>query len=134
MDMCKLNPLDREVAELNERVADARQKIALLAENREVIGQMLSTCRVSTVSTVCGNVTLWLERGDLPKARTILGRLKLRSKLATGPDQLAVFVDTQHPAVQLAYYRPGPGPKDRCKIVTEERTQTHRHFSLACPS
>ena len=135
MDKSQMNPLDREMAELNEKIGEAQKRLDLLVRNRAVIEQVMQACSVSTVCTVCGELTLWIRQDDLAKARHILGKLKLASKQAAGADRLCVFLKTEHPEIGLAYYRAAPDPAhSRCKIVTEEKTETHRYYSLVCPN
>ena len=135
MDKSQVNPLDREVAELNEKIGEAQKRLELLARNRQVVEQVMQACSVSTVCTVCGELSLWIRQDDLTKARCILGKFKLSGKQAAGATRLCVFLKTEHPEIGLAYYRAAPDPAhSRCKIVTEEKTETHKHYSLVCPS
>ena len=128
MDKSQMNPLDREVAELNDKIGEAQKRLELVTRNRAVIEQVMQACSVSTVCTVCGELSLWIRQDDLTRARCILGKLKLSGKQASGATQLCVFLKSEHPEIGLAYYRPAPDPAhSRCKIVTEEKTETHRY-------
>ena len=135
MDKWQMNPLDRALAELNDQLGEAKKMLDLLDKNRDLVRQVSESCGVSTVCTTGGEVTLWIKRDDLPKARTILGRLKVTGRHASGENQLCVFLKTDQPEIQLAYYRPAPDPAhSRCKIVTQEETKTTKHYALVCPS
>ena len=133
MHRLETNPLDREVHDLKAEIDNIERRLTLLERHRTVIAQVSVRCPVSTVCTVGDRLCLWIDRVDLPKARAVLGRIKLVVKHASGPNQLAVFLDTENPDIQLAYSRPAPDPaKSRCKIVAEERVQTHKTYSLVC--
>jgi hypothetical protein len=134
MDKWDMNPLDRATAELSEKIAEKQKTLELLAWNRELIKRVMQACNVSTVCAGYGQVTLWIEQSDLPKARPIVGKLTLRAKQASGPNRLCVFLKSEQPEVGLAYYRPAPDPAHgRCKIVTEVKVESHTYHSLVCP-
>lgn len=133
MHRLETNPLNREVHDLKAEIDKIKSRLKLLERHRAEIEQVTAACPVSTVCTVGDRLCLWIDRTDLPKARAVLGRLKLVAKHASGPNQLAVFLDTEHPDIQLAYYRPAPDPaRSRCKIMTEERVETRKTYSLVC--
>lgn len=135
MNNWDMNPLDRQTAELNERIGESQKTLDLLARNRGLIERVMQACNVSTVCTGCGHVTLWIKQSDLPKARPILGKLTLNGKQASSPNQLCVFLKSEQSEIGLAYYRPAPDPAvSRCKIVTEQRVENHTYYSLVCPN
>jgi hypothetical protein len=135
MDKWDLNPLDRELHDLKAAIAVADGRLDLLERNREVVERIMQTCKVSSVCTVCDCLSLWIDREDLPKARAVLGRLKVVAKHAAGATQLCVFLKSDRPDIGIAYYRPAPDPAlSRCKIVREEKVETHTHYSLVCPN
>lgn len=133
MHRLETNPLDREVHDLKAEIDKIERRLTLLERHRSAIEQVTARCPVSTVCTVGDRLCLWIDRTDLPRVRAVLGRVKLVAKHASGPNQLAVFLDTENPDIQLAYYRPAPDPaRSRCKIVTEERVETRRTYALVC--